>query len=170
MTTLVSFLGRKPASGTGRRVDETSTAHGHTDEKLDQVRAALTARELQMKDLEQAHAALNEQTRLLANAVSALESAYNASQEKIKEQADLVQLLEGQLKAARDANEMQIQQLNAQLQREQLERSMAEGALESGRKDIVRLMREMAALQYRPVAPTAGEAPPAQPDRLRSAA
>src|SRR5215218_8794846 len=83
MTTLVSFLGRKPASGTGRRVDETSTAHGHTDEKLDQVRAALTARELQMKDLEQAHAALNEQTRLLANAVSARESAYNASQEKL---------------------------------------------------------------------------------------
>ena len=65
-----------------------------------------------------------------------------------------MQLLEGQLKAARDANEMQIEQLNAQLQREQLERSMAEGALESGRKDIARLMREIGALQYRPVAPT----------------
>ena len=47
---------------------------------------------------------------------------------------------------------MQIEQLNAQLQREQLERSMAEGALESGRKDIARLMREIARLQHRPVA------------------
>ena len=93
-------------------------------------------------------------TGCCANAVAARESAYNDAQEKIKEQSDLVQLLERQIKAARDANEMQIEQLNAQLQREQLERSMAEGALESGRKDIARLMREIAALQYRPVAAT----------------
>ena len=50
------------------------------------------------------------------------------------------------------------------------ERSMAEGALESGRKDIARLMREVAALQYRPVWATAGEVPPARPDHLLSAA
>jgi crescentin len=107
---------------------------------------------------------------MLANAVAARESAHDYAQEKVKEQTELVQLLEGQLKAAREANDMQIEQLQAQLQREQLERSMAEGALESGRKDITRLMREMGALQYRPVAPTASEAPPVQPDRLRSAA
>ena len=108
---------------------------------------------------------------MLANAVSARESAFNHSQDKIKEQADLVTLLEGQLKAARQATDMQIQQLAAQLQREQLERSMAEGALESGRKDIARLMREVAALQYRPVATTPSEAPPVQqPARLRSVA
>ena len=54
--------------------------------------------------------------------------------------------------------------------REQLERSMAEGALESGRKDIARLMREVAALQYRPVAATSSESPQQQPESLRSAA
>ena len=79
-----------------------------------------------------------------------------------------MQLLERQLKAARDANEMQIEQLSAQLQREQLERSMAEGALESGRKDIARLMREVggdcSTGRLRRARPTA---PPAQPDRLR---
>ena len=43
---------------------------------------------------------------------------------------------------------MQLDQLNAQ--REQLERSMAEGALESGRKDIARLLREISAMHHRP--------------------
>ena len=100
---------------------------------------------------------------MLANGVSTRESAFNQAQEKIRAQAELVTLLEGQLKAARHATDMQIQQLAAQLQREQLERSMAEGALESGRKDIARLMREVAALQYRPVATTPSEAPPVQP-------
>ena len=79
-----------------------------------------------------------------------------------KEQSDLVELLEKQLQAARDANDMQIEQLSAQLQREQLERSMAEGALEAGRKDIARLLREIAALQYRPVAATPAKPPPAR--------
>ena len=92
------------------------------------------------------------------------------AQQKATEQSNLVELLEKQLHAAREAGDMQIEQLNAQLQREQLERSMAEGALESGRKDIARLMREVGAQQYRPVAPTASETAPVQPDRLRSAA
>jgi chromosome segregation ATPase len=153
-----------------RRVDESSTAHGNTGDKLDQVAAALAERELQIRNLEQAHAALSEQNRMLANGVSAREGAFNHAQEKIKAQAELVSLLEGQLKAARQTTDLQVQQLAAQLQREQLERSMAEGALESGRKDIARLMREVAALQYRPVASTPSEAPPMQPARLRSVA
>jgi chromosome segregation ATPase len=153
-----------------RRVEETSTARGNAGERLDQVTIALAERELQIRNLEQAHAALSEQNRTLANAVAARENAHSYAQEKIKEQRDLVELLEKQLHASREANEMQMEQLNAQLQREQLERSMAEGALESGRKDIARLMREVAALQYRPVTPTASEAPAVRPAHLRSVA
>jgi chromosome segregation ATPase len=153
-----------------RRVMDASTVHDVAGEKFSLVEAALAEHELKVKDLEVARTALNDQNRMLAHALAARESACNEAQGKIREQSDLVQLLEQQLKAVRDGHEMQLQQLNAQLQREQLERSMAEGALESGRKDIARLMREMAALQYRPVAPTAGEAPAIRPDRLRSAA
>lgn len=153
-----------------RRVMEAATVHDVAGEKFAQVEAALAAHEFKVKDLEAELTALNDQNRMLAHALAAREGACNDAQGKIKQQGDLMQLLEQQLKAVRDAHEMQVQQLNAQLQREQLERSMAEGALESGRKDIARLMREMAALQYRPVAPTAGEAPAARPDRLRSAA
>ena len=43
--------------------------------------------------------------------------------------------------------ELQIEDLKAQLQREQLDRTMAEGALEAGRKDIARLLRELSSLK-----------------------
>jgi predicted patatin/cPLA2 family phospholipase len=103
---------------------------------------------------------------MLTHAIAAREASYHEVQQKIRAQGDLVQLLESQLHAARSANEMQVQQLEAQLQREQLERSMAEGALEAGRKDVARLLRELGAVQYRPLPAAAG----AEADRLRSAA
>ena len=80
-------------------------------------------------------------------------SAYNRAQEKIQAQDDLIQLMDGQIRAARETTELQIEELKAQLQREQLDRSMAEGALEAGRKDIARLLRELSSMQYRPSAP-----------------
>jgi hypothetical protein len=64
-------------------------------------------------------------------------------------------MFEKQYACAREASELQIEQLTAHLQRERLERAMAEGALESGRKDIARLMHELGALKHRPVAPAA---------------
>ena len=92
-----------------------------------------------------------------------------SAQEKIQAQSELVQLLENQLRAARDGSELQLEEMNAQLQRERLERTMAEGALEAGRKDIARLLRELAAMQYRPLpAEATGEAPAAR--RLQNAA
>ena len=152
-----------------RRVAETSTAHDNVAEKHNDVLSMLAERDMQIKDFEMTHAALNEQTRMLTHAVATRESAYNNAQEKIQDQSDLVQLLEHQLYAAQESANLQIEQLNAQLQREQLERSMAEGALEAGRKDIARLLREIGSLQYRPVAASAGETV-AAPTNLRSAA
>jgi chromosome segregation ATPase len=153
-----------------RRVLDSATGQDAAGEKLSRLEAALAERELQVRTLEESRAALTEQTQTLSQAVTAREAAYNAAQQKIQEQSDLVELLDKQLHAARDTGRMQIEQISAQLQREQLERSMAEGALESGRKDIARLMREIAALQYRPLPAAVSEAPQASPDRLRSAA
>lgn len=133
-----------------RRVIESATAHDNTNAKLAQVTQALAEREVQIRDLEQSHEAVYEHNQLLNHATAARDSAYGNAEQKIREQADLIQLLEQQMLAMRSANEMQLQQLQAQLQREQLERSMAEGALESGRKDIGRLLREIGAMQHRP--------------------
>ena len=131
---------------------------------------ALAEREAQVENLEAAHTALTDQNRMLEHAVAARESAHYDAQQKIREQSDLVELLEKQLQASRDATEMQIEQLNAQLQRERLERSMAEGALEAGRKDVARLLRELGAVQYRPLPAATGAEAAAVQRPLRSAA
>ena len=77
--------------------------------------------------------------------------------------------MDGQIRAARETTELQIEELKAQLQREQLDRSMAEGALEAGRKDIARLLRELSSMQYRPSAPQETAAQATAP-RVKNAA
>jgi crescentin len=161
-----------------RQALESSTAKDNAGEKLGQIETALAERDRRIRELEETQASLSDQNDSLAHAVHARESAYNRAQQKILEQEELVQLLEGQIKAARDANDLQIDQLTAELQREKLERSMAEGALESGRKDIARLLREISAVHQKPT-DTASEIGAEQErqeqerqvqDRLRSAA
>ena len=126
-----------------RRVAETATAHDNAGEKLARLTAALAERDARIAELEQSHDALHAHNAVLNDATMVRDSAYGNAEQKLREQADLIALLEGQLKTARSTHDMQVEQLNAQLRREQLERSMAEGALESGRKDIARLLREI---------------------------
>jgi chromosome segregation ATPase len=110
----------------------------------------LAERDAQIKELEESNTSLTERNTELSRGVGTRESAYERAQEKIQAQDELIQMLESQIKATRETSELQIAELKAQLQREQLDRSMAEGALEAGRKDIARLLREISSLQYRP--------------------
>ena len=55
--------------------------------------------------------------------------------------------LEATLANEKQSAENTIHELNAAVQREKLERAVVEGALESGRKDFARLMREVMTLQ-----------------------
>ena len=73
-----------------RRVIETTTAHDNSDERIAQLKAALAERENQIREFEQSHAALHEHNQMLRHAVAARESAQDAAQQKIQEQADLV--------------------------------------------------------------------------------
>jgi crescentin len=152
-----------------RRVIEVSTAHDVMAEKLSCVEAVLAERELQIKDIEQAHMALTEEAHKLIHAATAREGIYESTQQRIREQSDLVEILQEELNAARSSNEMQIEQLGAQLQRERLDRSMTEGALEAARKDVSRLVQEIGALRGRSFAESATEAPASQ-DLVKRAA
>jgi crescentin len=154
-----------------RRVSEATLTRDAIESKFRQIELALTDRDAQIRDLEQARATLAEQNETLMNAVSTRENAYNRAQERIQEQEGLIELLESQLRAAGEATELQIEELNAQLQRERLERTMAQGALEAGRKDIARLLRELAASQHQPGPSQSAEtASPEAPARYRTAA
>jgi chromosome segregation ATPase len=148
-----------------RRLNEATTSRGAIETKFAQIEAALIERDAQIRELEEERASLSERNTELSRAVGTRESAYNRAQERLQAQDDLVQMLEGQIKAARETAELQVQELKAQLQREQLDRTMAEGALEAGRKDIARLLRELATVQNR-----SGVAQEPAPARISNAA
>lgn len=143
-----------------RRLADTVTAHDATAEKLSQAAATLAERDRQIRDLEQARLALSERAQQLVEAASARESAYGEAQQKISEQNGLIEVQQQQLSAARSSNDIQIENLNAQLHRERLDRTMAEGALEAARKDVARLLQEISALRGRPLS-KGGETPAA---------
>ena len=133
-----------------RRLADSTRMHGVIGEKLGLIEEALAERNARIKELDQARAALAEQNDLLTKAVSTRENAYNRAQEHILSLEERIQLLESEAKAIRQTNETEIEMLNAKLQREQIARTMAEGAVEAGRKDISRLLQEVATAQYSP--------------------
>jgi len=132
-----------------RSAAEAVTANDALTEKLSSVQAKLDERELQIRDLDQARSLLTEQAQKLILAATGREREYEKTQHRVKEQGDLIAILQEQLAAARSSNEMQVESLGAQLQREQVERSLAEGALEAARKDVARLQLEIDALRTR---------------------
>lgn len=127
-----------------RRLVDATLARNAVEGKLGQIEGALDERESQLRDVEHARATLAERNELLTKAVTTRENAYNRAQEKIATLEDRIVMLEAELKGSRETAELQIEELNAKLQREKLERTMAEGALEAGRKDVARLLRELA--------------------------
>ena len=133
-----------------RRLAEATITRDAIETKFGQVEIALSNCDAQLQELNELRASLAERNAELARAVTTRESAYNRAQEKLQSQDELIQMLEDHIKAARQTAELQMDELKAQLQREQLERTMAEGALEAGRKDIARLLREISAMRYRP--------------------
>ena len=132
-----------------RRMAEATMARNAAETRLAGAERALLERDDKIKEYEQTGSRLAGHNDALAKAVGTRETALKSAQHKLRAQDELVKLLEHQLRAARQSNELQIEEINAQLQRERLERNMAEGALEAGRRDIARLLRELAAVQYR---------------------
>jgi len=104
-------------------------------------------RESELKELNRAHATLKEQSSALARAYTAKEAALARVEDANAELNQRFGDLETALAANKQATERQIEDLNAALNREKLERAVVEGALETGRKDIARVMREIMALQ-----------------------
>jgi chromosome segregation ATPase len=149
-----------------RRLAEATATRNVIEGKLGQIGAGLAERDAQIRDLEQARSALAERNEAMAKAVATRESAHNRAQERIVALDERINQLEAELKASRETAELQIEELTAQLQRERLDRTMAEGALEAGRKDVARLLRELATQQQHHPRPAAPVAPAATPDHL----
>jgi chromosome segregation ATPase len=104
-------------------------------------------REAQFHDVEQARATLMERGASLTRAFASKETALVQAEETIAARDERIAALEALLARETHAAEQAIEELTAALRREKVERAVAEGALESGRKDFARLMRDLMALQ-----------------------
>jgi crescentin len=147
-----------------RRMTEATLVRNMIEGKLGQIESGIAERDAQIRDVEHARAALAERTEVLSKAVATRETAYNRAQEKIGALEERIEQLEAELRGARESAELQAEELNTQLHRERVERTMAEGALESARKEVARMMREVAGQQHRPAAlglATVSHLPPA---------
>jgi chromosome segregation ATPase len=151
-----------------RRVAEATMARGAAEARLAEFERSVLDRDARIRELEDSRAALAGHGEALEKTLDARDLACKSLQHRLQTQDDLVKLLEHQLKSFRQASEVRIEELGAELQRERLERTMAEGALEAGRKDIARLLRELAAAQYRP--PAVANDAVTQPAKVPSAA
>lgn len=152
-----------------RRLMEASTVQSVTAEKLGAAETALADREARISALEEEHAALSEHGRKLIEIANEREAGLRRAQQRLGEQSEILKRLQDELEATRSSRAGKIDDLKAQLQREQLDRAMAEGALEGARKETARLLAEIGALRARQVVPGAAE-PSAAQDVLKRAA
>ena len=115
--------------------------------RLAQIEAMHEARERQVKDLEQARAALTERNNAVTKTLKAREAALARAEEKISALTERNGHLEADVQVSRTNIEKRVEELNSALQRERMERAVVEGALEAARKDNSRLQSEVAALR-----------------------
>jgi chromosome segregation ATPase len=116
--------------------------------RLADLEAERAQRDAQFRDVEQARATLMERGASLTRAFASKETALGQSEHTIAARDERIAALEALLNTEMQAAETAIEELTAALRREKVERAVAEGALESGRKDFARLMRELMALQH----------------------
>ena len=130
-----------------RKMTDATIARNAAEKKLAQIEGAQEAQERQIKDLEQARAALLERNTALGKNIRARETELARAEEKIQSSNDLIARLEGDIQANRTRAEKRVEELNALLEHERMDRAVAEGALEATRKDNARLQRENSRLE-----------------------
>ena len=130
-----------------RRTSDIANERDALQARVSNLEADRIQRESELKEGDQAFTTLRERSASLARAFTAKEAAMVRAEEAIAALTNRMHALEATLAATKQTAEQQIEDLSAALRREKLERAVVEGALETGRKDCARLMREVMTLQ-----------------------
>jgi chromosome segregation ATPase len=128
-----------------RKVVEATIARNATEKVIEQLTAARDALEGKTRELEQGRASLTERSNSLAKTLMARETSLAHAEQKIKSLTDRIAKIRVDAGAYRAKTKQRIDELNASLQRERAEFAVAQGALETTRKDYARLQRDMLA-------------------------
>jgi len=123
---------------------EATVGRSAAEKRVEHLSAAAETQDRQTKKLEQTRSTLTDRCKVFSETVKARESSLSHAQDKIKSLTDRVELLKADAAANQAKAEKRIEQLNAAIERERVERAVAEGALEATRTDYARLQREMA--------------------------
>jgi chromosome segregation ATPase len=130
-----------------RKAVEASIARTTAERRLAQVEAAQDARERHVRDLEAARHALTESNAALSKALRSREMALARAEDKVAELTARNAQLEADLQVSRASVDKRVEELQSALERERLDRAVAEGALEGARKDNERLYGELTKLR-----------------------
>jgi chromosome segregation ATPase len=126
-----------------RKVVEATNARDVTEEVVERLTAARDALDGKTRELEQERASLMERYNSLAETLKARETSLTHAGEKIKSLTDRIAEIEGNAGSYRAKTDRRIDELNASLQRERVELAVAQGTLETARRDYARLQRDM---------------------------
>ena len=130
-----------------RKAVEATIARNNAEKRMAQIEGNHDVRERAIKDLEQSRAALVERTNALIKTLKSRETALARAEERIQSLTERTGHLEADIQVSRSNIEKRVEDLHASLQRERMERSVVEGALEAARKDNSRLQSEVASLR-----------------------
>jgi chromosome segregation ATPase len=130
-----------------RRMGATALERDALQARLADLEAERITRESEFTELDQARATIIDRSAALARAFTAKEAALERAEQTIADLNLRIESSETLRTADRLTAEQAIEDLNAALKREQMERSVADGALETARKDFARVVREVMALQ-----------------------
>ena len=133
--------------GADRRTGEIAQARDALQSRVAELEAERIRRESEFREIEQGRSTLMERAGALARGFNAKESELGRATQTIGALEARIGALEGEIAAGKQVSEQSIEDLNAALRREKLERAVVDGALETARKDLARLMREVLALQ-----------------------
>lgn len=133
-----------------RKVVEATIARNATEKTVERLTAARDALEAKVKELEQGRATLAERANGLTEAAKARETSLTHAEHKIKSLTDRVDQLEHDARMYRAKTVKRIDDLNETLQRERVAYAVAQGALETNRRDYARLQRGLSAEQAVP--------------------
>lgn len=142
-TRQISISRSEEARIADRQAMEAIFARNKAEKKLGELEAVHRGLESQMRDIEQSRTTLVERSGALINTLKAREQQLARAEDKIQFLTDRVARLESDMQAGRTAFEKRIEDLNLMLERERLEHSVAQGALEAARKDRGDLQREL---------------------------
>jgi chromosome segregation ATPase len=130
-----------------RRFGELAMERDDLQQRISELEAERIKRESELAETGQARNTYMERSATLARAFTMKEAALGRAEEANTALNERVAQLEATLANEKQSAENTIHELNAAVQREKMERAVVEGALESGRKDFARLMREVMTLQ-----------------------